>query len=76
MNQPPPIPASACSDEWVQAVREAASMGGWPMRCNATIPMLEFKDCNHNEWRIKQLPGGGTLFVSLAERDAVARRLA
>jgi len=70
----PPITSADCPDDWISDVREAAKRSGWPMRCDPIVAMIEFKS-DHRKWMPKCLPGGGVLFTSVQERDAVARRL-
>lgn len=72
----PPIPASAVSDQWIADCREALNQReGVPIRAHATEPMIETWAINLKRFLPQMLPGSGTTFVSMEDRDIVLRKL-
>ncbi len=72
----PAIPADLLPDDWYTACREAMNQReGVPIRANPTSAAIDAYSINRKAWGPILLPGGGTTFTSVAERDAVLRRL-
>lgn len=76
MTTKPPIPVSALPEGWIDACREAKNQHeGVPLRANPSRPEIEAWSINRRMWMPLTLPGGGTTFETLADRDAVLRQL-
>ncbi len=71
----PPISLDALPEGWLDMVREIIVRDGNAMRGSTTMLAVEIKSLRTNEWMPLCLPGGGVLFVSLEDRDAVVRKL-
>lgn len=71
----PPLLASDLPAEWFLALREAQSRSGTPIRANPTRACIDVWSTNRGVFMPLLLPGGGTEFANVAERDAVILKL-
>lgn len=70
----PTITSAEVPDEWIADVRSILSREGNAVRGPAE-PRIEIKSLRTNDWCKLMLPGSGFEFATVAERDAVLRRL-
>ncbi len=72
----PPIPASSLPEGWIDACREAMRHGeGVPVRANPNCAAIDAYSINRKAWLPILLPGSGTTFETVADRNAVLRKL-
>lgn len=74
MNEKPPITAASVPDEWISDVREILVRDGQAIRAGDG-PSIEAKSLRTNKWGRLMLPGSGTTFTDVAERDVVLAKL-
>lgn len=77
-----PINADSCDAEWIETRRAIIARDGYAARAGevgvdlaGTPYTIELKSLTTNEWGRLTLPGGGTVFATAADRDAVLVRL-
>lgn len=70
----PPITAAEVPQEWIDAARETVIRCGLAIRAGSEA-VIEIKSATTNRWCALCLPGSGTSFATVGDRDAVLAAL-
>lgn len=71
----PKIPASSIPEEWPALVREVVRREGRAIRGPLERAVIEIKSLRDNSWGLIMLPGNGTEFISIEDRDGILSKI-